>query len=105
MSVPSEPGAEFDAYAGEYGAGMDNSVKALLGESADDFVAIKLRWLLHRFPDLRQRDESFRVLDYGCGTGTLLRLMAQDGLRATLAGCDVSSGMLAEAGRQWPADI
>ena len=105
MQPPGQQGAEFDAYAGEYGAGMDNSVKALLGESADDFVAIKLRWLLHRFPDLRRRDESFRVLDYGCGTGTLLRLMAQEGLRATLAGCDVSSGMLAEAARQWPAEL
>jgi SAM-dependent methyltransferase len=99
------PEAEFDAYSGEYGAGMENPVKALLGESADDFVAIKLRWLLRQFPELRQHDESFRVLDYGCGIGTLLRLMAQAGLRVTLSGCDVSSGMLEEASRQWPASL
>ena len=99
------PEAEFDTYAGEYAAGMDNSVKALLGESADDFVAIKLRWLLRQFPDLCHRDETCRVLDYGCGIGTLLRLMAQHGLRATLTGCDISSGMLDEANRQWPASL
>jgi SAM-dependent methyltransferase len=99
------PEAEFDSYAGEYAAGMDNSVKALLGESADEFVAIKLRWLLRNFPELRQHDESFRVLDYGCGIGTLLRLMAQERLSLTLSGCDISVGMLEEAIRQWPASL
>jgi SAM-dependent methyltransferase len=96
---------EFDQYAAGYDAGMDNPLKAMLGESADTFVAIKLRWLLRRFPDLRDRKEEFRILDYGCGVGTLLRLTAEAGLRATLAGCDVASGMLDEASRHWPAHL
>ena len=99
--MPHHP-MEFDAYAVEYAAGMDNSVKALLGDSAEDFISVKLRWLFHQFPDLRRIDESFRVLDYGCGTATLLRLLAESGLRATLSGCDVSVGMLEEAARCWP---
>jgi ubiquinone/menaquinone biosynthesis C-methylase UbiE len=96
---------EFDAYATEYDAGMENPVKSLLGESADDFVMIKLRWLLREFPELRQADIAFRVLDYGCGIGTLLRLMAEAGLRARLMGCDVSSQMLNEAVERWPTKL
>lgn len=96
---------EFDNYAAEYDAGMKNPVKSLLGELADDFVMIKLRWLLRQFPELRQADIAFRVLDYGCGTGTLLRLMAEAGLRARLMGCDVSSQMLNEAVIRWPSNL
>jgi ubiquinone/menaquinone biosynthesis C-methylase UbiE len=97
--------SEFDAYATDYAGGMDNPVKSLLGESADAFVAVKLRWMLRQFPDLRTKDRNFRVLDYGCGIATLLRLMAEDGLQATLMGCDVAGNMLDEAARRWPPDL
>jgi SAM-dependent methyltransferase len=102
--APAKPAAEqeFDQYAAEYDAGMENPVKGLLGESADAYVGVKLNWLLHRFPDLRNRDKAFRLLDYGCGTATMLRLIAQEGLRVSLTGCDISAGMLAEAARRWP---
>jgi SAM-dependent methyltransferase len=100
---PPEPAeTEFDSYASDYSAGMDNPMKRLIGEAADDFVRVKLRWLLRAFPALMSVDASYRVLDYGCGTGTLLRLMQQVGVRAALAGCDISGGMLAEAMRCWP---
>lgn len=93
---------EFDQYAASYDAGMDNRLKAMMGESADAFVAVKLRWLLRRFPDLRRTDTVYRILDYGCGVGTLLRLMAESGIRASLIGCDVATGMLDEAIKRWP---
>lgn len=108
MSPPDPlpvPGAEFDAYAQDYAGGMDNPIKSLLGDSADSFIAVKLRWLLRRFPDLGDQDRTFRLLDYGCGTATLLRLMAAKGLKATLIGCDVAPGMLEAAARTWPASI
>lgn len=92
--------AEFDAYAAGYAAGMENPVKALLGESAEQYVELKLRWLLRRHPWLAASSAA-RVLDYGCGTATLLRLMAGAGIRANLAGCDVSQAMLDEAARRW----
>lgn len=104
-TLPNPPEAEFDAYSRDYDAGMDNPVKGLLGESADDFVAIKLRWLLRQFPGLERRDASFHILDYGCGIATLLRLMAEAGFHATLAGCDMSSGMLEMARLRWPAEL
>ena len=97
--------AEFDSYAQGYAAGMDNKAKRLLGDSADDFIAVKLRWLLRTFPSLRAAGPSFRILDYGCGTGTLLRLMREAGLHAGLSGCDISGQMLEEGARCWPANL
>jgi SAM-dependent methyltransferase len=99
------PPVEFDAYAPGYAAGMENPLKAVLGESAEQYVALKLDWLLRRHPSLRAADAPMRVLDYGCGAATLLRLMAEAGVSASLAGCDVSGGMLAEAERRWPRHL
>lgn len=98
----SAAGAEFDAYAAGYAGGMDNSVKALLGDVADDFISVKVRWLLDRYPDLHQRDASFRLLDYGCGAATFLRLVLEQGLSLAAFGCDISSGMLEQARKVWP---
>jgi SAM-dependent methyltransferase len=103
--VPSSESTEFDTYAPGYAAGMDNKVKALLGECSDDFQVVKLNWLLRAFPALRSADGKFRLLDYGCGSAALLRLIAGRGVRATLAGCDISAGMLAEGVRTWPREV
>ena len=45
------------------------------------------------------------MLDYGCGAGDLMRVLAGLGARASFTGCDVSTGMLAEAGKRWPAAL
>jgi SAM-dependent methyltransferase len=95
--------AEFDAHAEGYDAGMDNKLKALAGDSADDFVAVKVQWLLRRWPELLT-NAAWSILDYGCGVATLLRLMRAAGIPGHLTGTDVSSGMLQEAARIWPAD-
>ena len=42
------------------------------------------------------------MLDYGCGAGDLMRVLAGLGADASFTGCDVSGGMLAEAARRWP---
>jgi SAM-dependent methyltransferase len=96
--------AEFDAHAEGYDGGMDHALKALAGGSADDFVAVKVRWLLRHWPDLRT-DAERSVLDYGCGVATLPRLLRVAGVPARLTGTDVSSGMLAEAARIWPSSL
>lgn len=95
--------AEFDRHAATYDGGLDNPVKRLVGRSPDQFIAVKARWLLRREPGLAGGGLAF--LDYGCGTGDLMRVLARLGARAAWQGCDVSTAMLAEVGRRWPADL
>ncbi|MBS0525184.1 MAG: methyltransferase domain-containing protein [Proteobacteria bacterium] len=99
MSAEFDP-PEFDRHAASYDGGIDNSVKRMMGD-ADSFIAVKARWLMRREPALRSG--SLILLDYGCGVGDLMRVLAGMGARATFEGCDVSVGMLAEASRRWPA--
>jgi SAM-dependent methyltransferase len=91
--------AEFDKHAAGYDGGIDNSVKRMMGD-ADSFIAVKARWLLRHEPGLSAG--SLRLLDYGCGAGDLMRVLAGMGTRAMFTGCDVSAGMMDEAGRRWP---
>lgn len=95
--------AEFDRHAASYDGGLDNPVKRLMGNTADQFIAVKARWLLRREPALKTG--GLDLLDYGCGAGDLLRVLAGLGARATFAGCDVSTGMLGEAARRWPPSV
>ena len=94
--------AEFDKHAASYDGGLDNPVKKALGD-ADSFIAVKARGLLRHEPGLTQGGLS--LLDYGCGAGDLMRVLAGTGARARFMGCDVSAGMLAEAARRWPAGL
>ena len=92
--------AEFDRHAAGYDGGLDNPIKRLMANSADQFIAVKARWLLRREPDLGSG--RLTLLDYGCGAGDLLRVLAGLGMRADCMGCDVSAGMLDEARKRWP---
>ena len=94
--------AEFDRHAASYDGGMDGPIKRMLG-SADHFMEVKAEWLLRREPALRQ--SGTHLLDYGCGAGDLMRKLAELGATAQFTGCDVSSGMLAEARRRWPGTL
>lgn len=98
-------GAEFDAFAASYVGGMDNPIKSLAGGSSDDFLAVKLDWLLRHVltPDRRRAD--FRMLDYGCGRGDLLNLMARRGVHIDMLGSDISGGMLKEGVKIWPTQL
>lgn len=93
--------AEFDRHAATYDGGLDNPVKRMMGDSADQFIAVKTRWLMRHEPQLKQGGLS--LLDYGCGAGDLMRVLALSGGRADFTGCDVSTGMLAEVAKRWPA--
>src|SRR6266481_7793099 len=95
--------AEFDSHAAHYDGGLDNPIKRLVGSSADQFIAVKARWLLRHEPELARG--GLAVLDYGCGAGDLMRVLAGLGARAAFSGCDVSTGMLAEAASRWPGDL
>jgi 2-polyprenyl-3-methyl-5-hydroxy-6-metoxy-1,4-benzoquinol methylase len=91
---------EFDRHAASYDGGLDNPIKRMMGDSADQFIAVKARWLLWRERGLRSG--GLAMLDYGCGAGDLMRVLAGMGAKASFTGCDVSTGMLAEVGKRWP---
>jgi SAM-dependent methyltransferase len=102
--------AEFDDYAEDYSAGMDNPVKRLLGRNPEQFLEVKARWLLRDWRPCAERFRAERrlpvVLDYGCGVGTMLKVLKRLGLRASLVGCDPSARMVAKAREEWSgADV
>lgn len=100
VSWSGEP-AEFDAWAEQYNGGLNNPIKRMLGNSADQFIAVKARWLLRREAALTSKKHS--VLDYGCGAGSLIRVLTELGARAEFTGSDISSSMLKQAEKRWPA--
>ena len=98
--------AEFDRYAADYDGGMTHPLKRCLGRTAEDYIAVKVAWLLrdlarHPVATSHGANGPLRILDLGCGVGTFLQLLQQSGLRAQLHGCDVSVGMLEEGERRW----
>jgi SAM-dependent methyltransferase len=108
MIPPSTPGIpEFDAFAAGYAAGMENPLKRLAGRDAHVFIDLKA-W--HMLGDLARRPlptrpPSPRLLDFGCGAGAFMRALARRDFAGEMVGSDVSTGMLDEAARAWPAGI
>lgn len=96
--------AEFDALAADYAAGCDDKLKSLIGCSQERFLAVKLDLLLRALDraGLSPNDQNVRYLDFGCGTGDFVNLVAQRSVRWSLEACDVSGGMLREAERRHP---
>jgi SAM-dependent methyltransferase len=96
--------AEFDDYAADYSAGMENSLKQCLGGDAESFIEVKVDWLLRdlRYPSSPGSSSGIlRLLDYGCGAGTMLSVLRQRGFSDALSGCDISQEMLKEARSRW----
>lgn len=95
---------EFDSLAHDYSAGCDARLKALIGSSPERFLSAKLDLLLPWLAStgISDKDQDLRLLDYGCGTGDLLRSLQQRAVRWRMEGCDVSQGMLREAAKRYP---
>jgi SAM-dependent methyltransferase len=99
--------AEFDKYAADYSAGMDNPLKKCLGGDAEYYIEVKADWLLRdlRYP-IKSGNSSnkLRLLDYGCGVGTMLSVLRRRGFSEILKGCDLSQEMIKEAQSRWTLD-
>ena len=94
--------AEFDSHAAHYDGGLDNPIKRLMGALGRPVHSRE--GALAAAPRARPLAAGgLALLDYGCGAGDLMRVLAGIGVRASFTGCDVSTGMLAEDGKRWPA--
>jgi SAM-dependent methyltransferase len=96
---------EFDAYSRNYNAGMDDPVKAAFGKSAEIFLLAKIELLfryLRTLPRFVPDNPDIHAIDFGCGAGDFLALLAEQGCRWQTEGCDISEGMLAEARLRHP---
>jgi 2-polyprenyl-3-methyl-5-hydroxy-6-metoxy-1,4-benzoquinol methylase len=84
--------SEFDAFAHSYEEQLDDSLK-VSGETAAYFAqykALYLSWILGS-------DFTGRILDYGCGIGSLTRLLKASFPKASLHGFDTSEKSLERA--------
>lgn len=93
---------EFDRYAQDYSGGNEDPLKHLLGRDLDHFIRVKALWLwryLHQGGN--DPGETYRLLDYGCGTGEMLKWLHTFGFRGSLHGADISENMLETAKRRW----
>jgi len=78
--------AHFDQFAGEYGNLLDQSI-SFSGEDSEYFFQYKAKYLARTLSP----DFCGRVLDYGCGVGTLSGFIKAQMPRAEINGYDVSS--------------
>jgi 2-polyprenyl-3-methyl-5-hydroxy-6-metoxy-1,4-benzoquinol methylase len=82
--------AEFDQFANEYKRILDQST-AIAGESSEYFTDYKAA-----FVERLLADRSARILDFGCGIGTLSSAFARRLPEARIHGYDVSEDSLAQ---------
>jgi 2-polyprenyl-3-methyl-5-hydroxy-6-metoxy-1,4-benzoquinol methylase len=92
---------EFDNYAAEYSAGMENPVKKMMAGSALDFLRPKVALLKEILGEV---ERSPRLLDFGCGSGDFLSLVAAECPDWELSGTDISEEMMNEARKRYGAD-
>jgi SAM-dependent methyltransferase len=86
---------EFDQYAAEYDALLDDPVRRRFAPGNTFFVTRKVEVILNLLRAAGRDPRTLGWLDVGCGRGELLK-----GARAhfkDVRGCDVSTGMLAHA--------
>lgn len=87
--------SEFDNYAHNYQAGMENPLKKLAGQNPEAFMQLKINWFLRYF-NHNLEPKNANILDFGCGSGTFLNCLSKTTSQLNLYGCDVSKKMLEE---------
>lgn len=96
---------EFNGFDRGYSGGNEDRLKRLFGENLDQFIYVKARWLWNYLKGREKTppDEGYHLLDYGCGTGEMLKWLNIFGFPGHLHGVDVSQAMLEEAEKRWEA--
>ncbi|HEY4000284.1 MAG TPA: methyltransferase domain-containing protein [Candidatus Xenobia bacterium] len=91
---------EFDQHAGHYQEVLDQSLAAF-GETTEFYARLKAQQLLAYTASTLGTPRALSCLDVGCGTGVTMACL--DESFSSLSGCDISTGMVAEAAKRLPA--
>lgn len=94
--------SEFDRFARNYSGGNEDPLKRFFGRNLDYFIRVKALWLW-RYLQREGEDlgQEYRLLDYGCGTGEMLKWIHNFGFQGSLHGADISEAMINSAERRW----
>jgi SAM-dependent methyltransferase len=84
----------FDKFSNNYKTLLDESLE-ITGFDTDYFPTAKIKTLTRLFPELC--DQPIRILDFGCGTGSLYPPIKKFFPEATYVGTDLSDKMVQEA--------
>jgi len=84
----------FDKFSNDYKTLLDESLE-ITGFDTDYFPTAKIKTLARLFPELC--DQPIRILDFGCGTGSLYPPIRKFFPEAIYAGTDLSDKMIQEA--------
>ena len=94
MKSADESKPEFDKYAREYETFFKPWIR-IAGASREHFAQSRLSWLFYLLQE--QEIEASRVMDFGCGTGLSLSLLANILEAERVIGLDISEESLAVA--------
>ena len=89
--------AEFDAYAQQYEASLQQGLRAS-GEGPEYFARRRLEWTARLWN--QRGDRAAEVLDFGCGVGIAAALLHETFPHATVWGFDPSSAAIERATRE-----
>lgn len=94
--------SEFDEYAPDYSGGNEDPLKRFFGPELDHFIRVKAKWLSNfMVKEGIFFGENHHLLDYGCGTGEMLKWLTLLGFRGCLQGADISHNMIEAAKERW----
>lgn len=91
---------EFDKYAANYSGGNEDPLKRFFGNELDHFIRVKALWVQRYLRNI-SAGNACCLLDFGCGTGEMLKWLCRLGFQGVLHGADISSSMLEEAKKRW----
>ena len=92
---------EFDQYARTYNKDIAHPLRNLLESgSENEFLRYKARWVLKHLR--RDQINPQSILDFGCGTGLMMKYLSQERPELQMYGVDVSSIMVEEAKKNVP---
>ncbi len=95
---PNDSTAEFDEYAGDYDAALNQGLAAS-GESKEYFAQGRVDWLSGILK--QQQFTPRRIMDFGCGTGASTPFLLDTLQSESLVGVDVSRGLLKVAAKDF----